>query len=174
MIAQEPIDAARYALEDANKTTFSDDEMLAKLNVCLEEIYLQLGAIYSPLLEVEVPLDLVDGAMKLPSDLHVLGGVYLGDDPVPCGRGDGKYRVVNGEIRCLLDDCVLRYTRFPDALASVSDVVPLPSFFRPLLRDMIVAGTKDDPNAVRNLAYGVRKLVAQKDIGAIPDLQSWR
>ncbi len=174
MLAQEPIDAARYALEDTEKVTFSDNEMLAKLNNSLEELYIQLGAIFSPLLEVEIPLVLTDGAMELPSDFHVLGGVYLDDEPVPCGRGDGKYRIVNNEIRCDIEDCVLRYVRFPDALTSVSDEVPLPSFFRPLLRDMIVASTKDDPGAVKNLAYGVRKLVGQKQIGSIPELQSWR
>ncbi len=174
MIAREPIEMARYALQDTNKITFSDEEMLAKLNNCLDEVYLQLVTVFSPLLEVEIPLVTVDGVMDLPLDFHAMRGVYRDGEPVPTGSDDDSFSVVNGKIRCPLDGCVLRYTRFPDALLSVDDTLPLPSFFRPLLRDMIVAGTKDDPNAIRNLAYGVRKLVGDKYMGTLPELPSWR
>lgn len=170
--------SARYFLRDSERTRYSDMELLAALNACLDTIYDLGGAIRMPSLETSSTM-LAGGS--LPTDCVSIVRVEnaSGTELLPVGDepdDSAGYRVTAGRLETYAsgERLTVRYVRCPSPLEDIDDEVPLPDVWRSALREMIPLVIRGKTSDLHDIAYAAVRSHNGGYASRMPDREIWR
>ena len=140
---QDLLIGVRYRINDTDSVEYTDAELIDYVNEALQVVGNELCRLGAEAVRKRAALTLTDGSAALPSDFVREVEVKSGDAvllplPDPEEVDETTYAIEGGRIYSGASELSLLYCAALPLVSAPGDTLPLPDFFAPLLRQMVV------------------------------------